>query len=197
MDNNQTENQNQNLTKEEKFELRQEQKITEEKRIARKIIIKKVRKIIITVLVAGPIVWGFWYASTLPVTKRTNRQVALSCTTDMATQFHIHPNLKIMINGQRAETPANIGVRLNCMNPIHTHDATGILHVESPEVRDFTLSDFFAVWGKTFSQNQILDSVVDDSHIIVVTVNGKPVDTYENTILRDKDEIVVSYEDKK
>src|SRR5712671_5401660 len=92
---------------------------------------------------------------------RTNREVALLCTTDMATQFHIHPVLKIVINGQQQTIPANIGIRSNCMNSLHTHDDSGTLHVESPEKRDFTLADFFAVWGKTYTKDQILDSKVD------------------------------------
>lgn len=115
---------------------------------------------------------------------QTNREVALRCTTDMATQFHIHPQLKIMINGAPQEVPANIGIGARCMNALHTHDASGTIHVESPEKRDFTLADFFAVWGKPFSQDQIIRE----------TVNGIEVKDYENTVFRDKDQIVIYYE---
>ncbi len=126
----------------------------------------------------------------------SNREVALICTTDMATQFHIHPNLKIVINESVQEIPANIGVNATCMNPLHTHDASGILHIESPEKRDFSLGDFFAVWGQPFSKDQILDYKIDAEHQILVTVNGASVDSYENTILRDHDQIVITYENK-
>jgi sulfur carrier protein ThiS len=128
---------------------------------------------------------------------KTNREVALTCTTDMATQFHIHPHLQILVNGQPQEIPANVGVTFTCMNALHTHDATGKIHVESPEKRDFTLADFFAVWNKPFSKDQILDYKVDDTHTVRVTVNGKEVDTYEHTVLRDMDQIVISYEGRK
>lgn len=130
-------------------------------------------------------------------TSKTNREVAITCTTDMATRFHIHTHLQILINGQQQEIPANIGISLGCMHPIHTHDATGTLHVESPEPRDFTLADFFAVWGKTFNQNQILDYKTDGSHIIKVTVDGASIETHENTVLRDNYQIIISYETKK
>lgn len=129
------------------------------------------------------------------VSKKTNRQIVMTCTTDMATQFHIHPNLEIIINGQKQEIPANIGVTSFCMNAIHTHDNSGKLHVESPEKRDFTLSDFFAVWNKIYNKDQILDSNVDDKHIIKETVNGKETQDYENTILRDNDQILIYYEE--
>ncbi len=147
---------------------------------------------IAVILVVGFFWWGNHSAS-----NQTNRQLALSCTTDMFTTFHIHPHLQILVNGQQQDIPANIGISLACMHPIHTHDATGTLHVESPEPRDFTLADFFAVWGKTFNQNQVLGSAIDSSHIIKVTVDGAQVDTYENMVLRDKNQIVISYEAKK
>ncbi len=124
---------------------------------------------------------------------KTTREMALICTTDMATEFHIHSHLQIVINGQALTLAEGIGIKSGCMNPLHTHDATGKIHVESPEKRDFTLADFFAVWGKTFTKDQILEYKVDDKHSIQQTVNGKVVDDYENTILRDGDQIVISY----
>ncbi len=142
----------------------------------------------VVVIMIGFILWGNHSASTL-----TTRELALSCTTDPLTRFHIHPNLQIVINGVQQVIPADIGISLTCMHPIHTHDATGKIHIESPEPRDFTLGDFFAVWGKTFNQNQILDSVVDASHTIAVTVNGSRVDTYDNTVMHDNAQIVISY----
>ena len=128
---------------------------------------------------------------------KTNRELVISCTTDMATQFHIHPHLEITINGQKQEIPAEIGIDSGCMHSIHTHDVSGTIHVESPEKRDFTLDDFFFLWKKKFSKDQILDFKADEKHIIVEKINGTVVQDYENTILRDKDEIVISYEEKK
>ncbi len=125
----------------------------------------------------------------------SNREVAMLCTTDMATEFHIHPNVQIVVKGEQQEMPKNIGIKAGCMNPLHTHEeADGTVHVESPVERDFTLSDFFAVWGKPFSKEQVLDYRADETYRIRVQVNGRAVDTYENTILRDMDRIVISYE---
>jgi len=115
----------------------------------------------------------------------------------MATQFHIHPNLEIIINGQKQEIPANIGINATCMNSLHTHDSSGKIHVESPEKRDFTLADFFAVWNKTYAKDQIFDYKVDENHIMRETVNGNEVQDYENTVLRDGDQIIIYYEEKK
>lgn len=136
-------------------------------------------------------------ASKNSTSSKTNREVALTCTTDMATQFHIHPHLEIVANGQQQDVPANIGIGVTCMNALHTHDNSGTIHVESPEKRDLTLSDFFAVWNKIYSKDQILNYKVDDRHIIRETVNGKEVQDFENTVLHDKDQIVIYYEEKK
>ncbi len=114
----------------------------------------------------------------------------------MATQFHIHPVLKIVVNGKEQVVPANIGIQPNCMNSLHTHDASGTIHVEAPEQRDFTLDDLFAVWKESFNKDQILEYKADATHQIHVSVNGAKLDTYENTVLRDKDQIIISYENK-
>jgi hypothetical protein len=111
----------------------------------------------------------------------------------MATQFHIHPNLQIIVNGKQQVIPANIGIGPTCMTSIHTHDASGQIHIESPEKRDFTLGDFFAVWQQPFSSTQVLGYKADATHRIAVTVNGTAVSTYENTVMNDGDSIVITY----
>ena len=131
-----------------------------------------------------------------PAKQLTTRELAMSCTTDMATQFHIHPNLKIVIGGKNVPIPEGIGIVDGCMHPLHTHDATGQLHVESPEKRDFTLGDFFAVWGKPFDKDHILDAAADTRNAVRMSVNGKDVDTFEGTVVHDKDDIVIRYESR-
>ncbi len=150
----------------------------------------------ITVIVFAVIVILIIFNQPKSISSKTSREVALSCTTDMATQFHIHPVLKIIVNGQNQEVPANIGVKPNCMNSLHTHDNSGLIHVESPEKKDFTIGDFFAVWNETYNKDQILDYKTDENHSIRQTVNGQEVQYFENTILQDTDEIIIYYEEK-
>jgi sulfur carrier protein ThiS len=107
----------------------------------------------------------------------------------MATEFHIHPVLKITLLGKIQEIPANIGVTSLCMNAVHTHDASGVLHVESPVKKDFTLGDFFAVWQKPFTKERVIDTVLLSEQQVIVTVNGKEVDTFDQTVMNDKDQI--------
>lgn len=149
-------------------------------------------------LIAGLIYWGGSpkRKERADLENMTSREVALRSTTDMATEYHIHPELSIFVNGTEVPVPLNLGVKATGMTAIHTHDEKGVIHVEAPIQKDFTLGDFFAVWGKDFSSTKLLDNVVSENTQIVVTVNGQKVDTYENTILRDKDKIVISYQSK-
>ncbi len=150
----------------------------------------------IVLALGGVLLFGKFQAQpkTVAASDLTTRQIALTCTTDMATQFHIHPNVQIMVNGKQQVIPANLGIGATCMTSIHTHDTTGKIHIESPEKRDFTLGDFFAVWKQSFSITQLLGNTADATHRIKVTVNGKEVSTYENTVMNDGDNIVISYE---
>jgi hypothetical protein len=105
----------------------------------------------IVVVIIGIVVWSSG-AEGRKYADLSNREVAFLCTTDMATQFHIHPKLHIVIQGQEQVIPANVGITSTCMNHLHTHDDTGRLHVESPVRARFTLGDFFAVWEKPFTK---------------------------------------------
>lgn len=128
------------------------------------------------------------------LSEKTNREVALTCTTDMATEFHIHPIVEVVINGESEKIPTNLGIRQNCMNSIHTHSSDGVVHVESPEKRDFTLGDFFAVWQEPFTKDEVLDYKTDGTHRVRVTVNGTEVETFEETVLKDEERITIYYE---
>lgn len=123
----------------------------------------------------------------------SNRDLALLCDKEMAGGYHIHPTLEIVANGQKVDVPVNIGVQQTCMSALHTHSPDGLIHVESPVERDYTLGDFFAVWGRPFSPNEVLTYKTDATNRIRVTVNGTEVDTYENTILNEGDKIVIIY----
>lgn len=118
------------------------------------------------------------------------------CTTDAQTVMHIHQQLTIRIDGKEEAIPANVGiVSPTCMRPMHTHDATGTIHVESPVVRDFTLGELFRVWEKPFGRERLLDATADATHRIVMTVNGEPSEAYENLVLEDGQRIALSLEE--
>jgi hypothetical protein len=106
--------------------------------------------------------------------------------------MHIHPELTIIIDGVPQPIPANTGIGPGFMRPIHTHDSTGVLHVEAQCVRTFYLGEFFDTWGMPFSENQIFDKTTNEG-TITVTVNGQPTSQYRDLPLRDLDRIVIEF----
>lgn len=115
------------------------------------------------------------------------------CTTDMATTFHIHPHLRIIINGDEQQIPTNTGIDSGCMHSLHAHDSTGIIHVESPKKADFTLADFFYTWKKEYSAIKILDQTLTAESQLKLFVDGKEVTTGPNTVMQDKTSYVIMY----
>jgi hypothetical protein len=62
--------------------------------------------------------------------------------------LHIHQHLDIYVNGKHEPVPALIGIYDGqFLTELHTHDASGIMHLESPTKRRFDLGQFFGVWG--------------------------------------------------
>src|SRR5205823_2886822 len=76
---------------------------------------------------------------------------------------------------------------------IHTHDATGKLHIESPAIQTFYLQDFFTVWGQSFSTEDILGHHADADHLITMTVDGQGSTAFGSQELHDGDDIVIWY----
>ncbi len=64
--------------------------------------------------------------------------------------FHAHAVVSIYQDGVRLAVPAQIGLS-GCAYELHTHDATGIVHLEAATQKDFTLGQFFSVWGQPLS----------------------------------------------
>jgi hypothetical protein len=100
----------------------------------------------------------------------------VECNVSEVLIEHIHAALRIEAHGRNVPVPANIGIVQAGGTPIcfywlHTHDDSGLIHVEAP-MGTFTLADFFAVWGEPLSSTQI---GTYHGHV-TATVNGKKFD---------------------
>ncbi len=96
------------------------------------------------------------------------------CESNERLEYHVHAQLQIFIQAQPVEVPANIGIKKSCLYWLHTHDTSGLIHIEAPTKRDFTLGQFFQVWGEPLSQTSLLAKTADGSHEIRATVDGSP-----------------------
>jgi hypothetical protein len=74
--------------------------------------------------------------------------LGLSALGTEGTVVHIHQHLDVFVDGKKVAVPALIGIDDNAfLTELHTHDTSGILHVESPKARDFILGQAFGEWG--------------------------------------------------
>jgi hypothetical protein len=69
--------------------------------------------------------------------------------------LHIHQHLDLYVAGRHVTVPAAIGINFQrqFITEVHTHDTTGVIHVESPTARNFTLGQFFGEWGVKLTGN--------------------------------------------
>jgi len=122
-----------------------------------------------------------------------------SCIPSDPPAYHIHPFLRIDIEGSPYPIPGGIGITSSCTNPVHTHDGHDPtthfveVHVEAPVRRSFTLGDFFLVWGQPFSPSQVLSHTEDGTNRVTMTVNGSPNGLYGSLVLADQQQIVITY----
>jgi hypothetical protein len=94
----------------------------------------------------------------------------ISCQTGEQVAFHIHSRLTIFVNGESRTVPYGVGIADpqlqpglgvpfvaggSCFSWLHTHAADGIIHIESPVRRVFTLGNFFDLWGQPLSTTQV------------------------------------------
>lgn len=64
--------------------------------------------------------------------------------------YHWHASFLVHSGNEQVPIPANIGVSPGCMQPVHTHDGTGQIHIHPNVNRLYTVGDFFLVWQKSF-----------------------------------------------
>ena len=99
--------------------------------------------------------------------------IDIPCEAGERLTYHVHAHLAIFAEGQAVTVPAGIGIRSNCIYWLHTHDTSGILHVEAPSQRGFTLGQVFAIWGQPLSSTQLMNKTVDAQHQIKAYLNGQ------------------------
>jgi hypothetical protein len=94
----------------------------------------------------------------------------IQCAPVEQLAYHIHAHLQVYIAGQPRALPGAIGLigpvaqqtpngafygAQQCYYWLHTHTSDGIIHIESPTPRIYTLGDFFDEWKQPLSENQV------------------------------------------
>jgi hypothetical protein len=106
------------------------------------------------------------------------------------TSLHTHQHLDVFVNGRRVIVPAGIGIGDGFHSPLHTHDASGVIHVESTTVRSYSLAEFFAVWGVRLTKTCLAGECGDGK--LHFFVDGKPAVDPNLIVLTQHQEIAVA-----
>lgn len=149
------------------------------------------------VLILGLLIWGgvAWYNAAHAPVKYTQPASGksvdgIACMTSEGQVDHYHMDLQLYVNGQPQALPAGIGIvepagsqgpalgtgSPACLYALHTHDATGIVHIESPVSNHvYTLGNVFDIWGQSLSQTSFMGDPVsstDKLQVVIYDANG-------------------------
>ncbi len=100
---------------------------------------------------------------------------SIQCNSMEQLTYHVHAHVSIYINGQPATIPAGVGIdqTQGCYYWLHTHDTTGVIHIEAPQPSNYILGTFFDLWKQKFSQLGYPQQL-DQTSGWKVYVNGQP-----------------------
>ena len=111
----------------------------------------------------------------------------ISCDRSEQVLFHIHAHLAVYVNSSARGIPAGIGIAPpreiqqtdqgtfvsggSCFYWLHSHTEDGVIHIESPVQRTFTLGDYFDIWGQPLGPQQVGPA----QGTVIAYVDGKRV----------------------
>jgi hypothetical protein len=103
-------------------------------------------------------------------TTETGTVDGIQCGAGEQLAYHIHAHLAVYVNGRIDALPAGIGIPgstaqqtqqgpiatvPSCIYWLHTHTTDGIIHIESPTKRIYSLGNFFDEWHQPLSATQV------------------------------------------
>jgi hypothetical protein len=88
----------------------------------------------------------------------------IGCGAQEFATLHVHSHLAIFNNGKQIQVPQWIGFAPSlaggCLYWIHTHDGSGIIHLEAPDIAPpqggvYTLGMLFDIWGQPLQRQDV------------------------------------------
>jgi len=120
----------------------------------------------------------------------------IRCDTGEQLAVHYHAHVDLIYKGQPAAIPAQVGITSSCFYWMHTHQSSGIVHIEAPKAsasRQFTLGDFFQIWGQPLSKTQVATfPKLGAGDELKMWVDGKPyTGDPRNIVLKSHTQVVL------
>ena len=108
--------------------------------------------------------------------------------------MHDHVFLTLLSNGQKISVPQEIGIDPQLwhdhfldmygpsgLSPLHTHDDSGVVHIESTVARQYTLGEFFKIAG------------LNATDVKSITVDGNEIDDLQNHVMKNGEKIQLDF----
>jgi len=126
---------------------------------------------------------------------------SVPCLTADIPEHHLHVHLAIYLDGAQVKVPAGIGVGRpwgfdstgflatgSCFAWLHTHDATGVIHIATPVAQTFELGQLFQIWGQPLTSTGAFNyrgslNVLVDGRATAGDPNALALTQYENIVL--------------
>jgi hypothetical protein len=109
--------------------------------------------------------------------------------------YHVHAVLFVYIDGKQTPVPANIGIdpQGRFIAALHTHDGSGVVHMEATKPYPFTLGEFINIWGVDFSNQNLGAYHAGNGNVLQLWVNGKQVTDMVDYKMKEKDVMILGY----
>jgi hypothetical protein len=108
----------------------------------------------------------------------------IQCEASEQVAYHVHTHLSVYVDGTLRPLPPGIGIvapvaqqttdgpfygASHCYYWLHVHTQDGVIHIESPTERSYTLGEFFDIWKQPLTRTQITSA----HGTLKVFVNGQ------------------------
>ncbi len=100
----------------------------------------------------------------------------IPCQAMEGSVMHIHSHLSVFDHGKPVGVPEDVGRPLaaQCFYWLHTHTPDGIIHIESPQFRTFTLGQFFDIWSQPLTRRNVAGARPLPGESVKAYVDGEP-----------------------
>lgn len=105
------------------------------------------------------------------------RRIGLSVAPMEGTARHFHTHLDVFVDGRRVVVPAQLGIAPSGreMSELHTHDTTGVLHIEAPTAgKRYVLGQLFAEWNVRLDATHLGGLRTGGGRTLTAYVDGRP-----------------------
>ena len=136
---------------------------------------KRPMKLLVSLAAAAAMSWAGAAQAAPPAGQTVD---GIRCDQMEGSVMHIHQHLEIRDHGKPVRVPEDVGRPFigQCLYWLHTHTPDGIVHIEAPAFRTFTLGNFFDLWGEPLTTTNVAGAKTKKNEHVVTWLGGTRYD---------------------